>query len=84
MALDLVITIIKRNTLKNIQYKDKLYKCTVTRKNASIFPLVKPLGGEVCRSTVPRTTEARYATLKVNPAMPIPNQQRDGVHYETK
>ena len=41
----------------------------IARKNASIFPLVKPLGGEVCRSTVPSTTEARYATLKVNPAI---------------
>jgi hypothetical protein len=43
-----------RNTLENIQYKDKLYKRTsrIARKNASIFPLIKPLGGEVCRSTV--------------------------------
>jgi hypothetical protein len=69
MALDLVIK--KMKSVKNIQYKDKLYKSTsrIARKNASIFPLVKPLGGEVCRSTVPRTTEARYATLKVNPAI---------------
>jgi hypothetical protein len=56
---------------KNIQYKAKLHKRTsrIARKKASIFPFVKPLGGEVCRSTVPRTTEARYATLKVNPAI---------------
>jgi hypothetical protein len=68
MALDLVI---KKNMPTNIQYKDKVYKCTsrMVRKNASIFPLVKPLGREVCRSAVPRTTEARHATLKVNPAM---------------
>ena len=69
MALNLVIK--KRDMSKDIQFKDKLYKRTsrMARKNASIFPLVKPLGGEVCRSTVPSTTEARYATLKVNPAI---------------
>ena len=69
MALNLVIK--KRDMSKDIQFKDKLYKRTsrMARKNASIFPLVNPLGGEVCRSTVPSTTEARYATLKVKPAI---------------
>jgi hypothetical protein len=68
MALDLVI-IIKGICQRTFYISYNKRTSRIARKNASILPLVKPLGGEVCRSTVPRTTEARYATLKVSPAI---------------
>jgi hypothetical protein len=37
----------------------------IARKNASIRPPDNPLSGEVCNKTVPSTTDAQYATLKV-------------------
>jgi len=59
MALNLAIQ--KQQNMSNKSKEINLSQRTsrIARKNASIFPLAKPLGGEVCRSTVPRTTEAQ-------------------------